>query len=85
MGRSIQQETLAEIWRTTAGGPNGLNPAEVLERRANVGWNRIESNHGFRWLPMLVKHFTNFFSLLLYVSTLLCFFAERVQPKKKGK
>ena len=58
----------------------GLEPREVAERRAELGPNSIEVAQPHRRLRLLVKQLVNFFSLLLDVSAVLCFVADRMQP-----
>lgn len=58
----------------------GLTCAEVQDRIREFGQNTIEQPRRRRWIGMLVRHFTNFFSLLLIVSAVLSFFAEWLRP-----
>ncbi len=60
--------------------PSGLTLAEVAERLAHVGHNRIDSPDRWKTLASLGKQFTHFFTILLIVSGLICFIAHRVNP-----
>ena len=60
--------------------PSGLTQAEVAERLAHVGHNRIDSPERWKTLGRLGRQFTHFFTILLIVSGLICFIAQRVNP-----
>jgi sodium/potassium-transporting ATPase subunit alpha len=60
--------------------PSGLTQAEVAERLAHVGQNRIDSPDRWKTLGSLGRQFTHFFTILLIVSGLICFIAHRVNP-----
>ncbi|WP_163337521.1 cation-transporting P-type ATPase [Desulfopila sp. IMCC35008] len=60
--------------------PSGLTMAEVAERLAHVGPNRIDSPDRWKTLTSLGRQFTHFFTILLIVSGLICFIAHRVNP-----
>jgi sodium/potassium-transporting ATPase subunit alpha len=58
----------------------GLNRREVAERRRVVGANTLEVRRRFDWMKSLARQFTNFFSLLLDLSAVICFVADGIQP-----
>ncbi|HND54450.1 MAG TPA: HAD-IC family P-type ATPase, partial [Pirellulaceae bacterium] len=74
---NVAPQAVATLLQSRA---SGLADREVVERQRELGRNTLEVRHSLRWLKLLVKHFTNFFSLLLDFSAALCFIAERVQP-----
>ncbi|GAB4336343.1 MAG: cation-transporting P-type ATPase [Desulfobulbaceae bacterium] len=53
---------------------------EVGERLLHVGPNSIEVRDRTRWLKSLARQFINFFTILLIVSSLICFLAHRINP-----
>ena len=55
----------------------GLSAAEVKHRRDQFGPNQLQQSHSSQWPRLIGKHFSNFFSLLLYGSAVLCFLAEQ--------
>jgi len=78
--RQIHNVDLAEVWSLLRSRAEGLNPAEVAQRLAEVGPNVLSSPPRWGWLRTLLKQFTNLFSLLLDVAAALCFVADHMQP-----
>ncbi len=69
-------EVLASLQSSTA----GLDEAEAGRRRAEFGSNSIEELRGQpAWLRLL-REFTHFFALILWVAAALAFFAEYANP-----
>jgi len=58
----------------------GLSQAEVRERLRHIGPNSFEVPDRSRWLKSLLRQFTNFFALLLLISSLLCGIAHLINP-----
>jgi len=58
----------------------GLSPDEAAARLEVIGPNSLEEQRGGRWLQNLLRQFTNFFTILLIISAVICFMADRVQP-----
>ena len=60
--------------------PEGLAAAEAADRLREVGRNSVEIRDPWRLLRSLLRQFTNFFTLLLFTSSAICFVAEQLQP-----
>jgi len=60
--------------------PEGLNEQEVHLRLAEIGPNTLEAPRGLWWLCSLGRQFTNFFTILLDISAVICFVADTIQP-----
>lgn len=60
--------------------PDGLNKREVTARMEEVGPNTLEAPKGLWWLHSLIRQLTNFFTVLLDISALICFVADYIQP-----
>ena len=58
----------------------GLSTTEVTERLAHVGPNRFEIVDRWKLLRSLGRQFTNFFAILLFLSAIVCFIAQRINP-----
>lgn len=58
----------------------GLAQAEAARRLARDGANRIEELHGQSIFGKLLKEFTHFFALILWLAAALAFFAEWQSP-----
>jgi sodium/potassium-transporting ATPase subunit alpha len=54
----------------------GLTSAEVHDRRRDCGPNQLSQSRSWRWPRLVAKHFSNFFSLLLYAAGAVCFLAD---------
>jgi len=76
----IQNLPTAEVYHTLASRPEGLTQAEAAERLHEIGPNSVELRDRWHHLRSLLRHFTNFFAILLFVSAMLCFIAEQLQP-----
>jgi sodium/potassium-transporting ATPase subunit alpha len=79
-GRQIHNLEPDEVFALLASSMAGLDEGEVEARRQALGENVLRAPARLRWLRTLAKQFVNLFSLLLDVSALLCFVAERLQP-----
>lgn len=63
-----------------ASGPAGLSAAEVRRRQAEFGPNRVEAaRREPLWLALL-REFSHFFALILWLAAGLAFVAERFEP-----
>ncbi len=80
MKRQIHNLAEAEVFGLLRSNPRGLSSAEAARRAREVGPNTLSPPPRFRALRLLVKQFTNLFSLLLDAAALLCFVADRMQP-----
>ncbi|MCA9086293.1 MAG: cation-transporting P-type ATPase [Planctomycetaceae bacterium] len=60
--------------------PDGLTAAEAEKRFGTFGSNRLRPPSALRWVRVLGRHLTNFFSLLLDVAAAVCFVAESIEP-----
>jgi hypothetical protein len=78
----IQSVQPGDVYDLLRSRPGGLTAAEVKSRLEDVGANTLDMDRGLLWLKTLAKHFTNFFSLLLYVSACMCFVAQFMQPSE---
>ena len=58
----------------------GLSMEEVDERQAELGKNTLEIEDRWKLLRSLLKQFTNFFTILLIISSIICFIAHRINP-----
>jgi len=76
----IQDIPVAQVFDVLHSRPEGLSAPEVAERLREVGPNAIEARRGHPRLGSLVRQFTNFFAILLYIAATLCFVADRLQP-----
>ena len=80
MARQIQHAPPERVFRLLHSRPEGLDEAEVAERRRDVGPNTLEVAEKLRWLRILVRQFTNFFTVLLDIAAVICFVADFIQP-----
>ncbi len=80
MRGQIQDIPVAQVFDVLHSRPEGLSAPEVAERLREVGPNAIEARRGHPWLGSLVRQFTNFFAVLLYIAAAFCFISDRVQP-----
>lgn len=76
----IHELTDADVFGVLRSRPQGLSEREVRARRQQVGPNCLQAPSHSRWPHRLVRHFTNFFSLLLDIAATVCFVAESIQP-----
>ncbi len=61
-------------------GAQGLSQAEAAQRLARYGANRIEKIADQSLIGKLLKEFTHFFALILWLAAGLAFFAEWREP-----
>ena len=79
-GINIAQLSTAKVSASLGGGLSGLSAQEAARRLAEFGPNRIEAVVGEPpWLT-LVREFTHFFALLLWLAATLAFVAEHFDP-----
>jgi sodium/potassium-transporting ATPase subunit alpha len=74
---ALPAREVASALRTRA---EGLEPAEVAERLSELGPNVLKAPTTFSWPRSLLRQFTNFFTLLLSASALICFVAHALRP-----
>ncbi|HKI96900.1 MAG TPA: cation-transporting P-type ATPase [bacterium] len=79
MTAQIQNAEPDRVYALLQTRPDGLTAREVAERLAEVGSNTLETRQRFRWVESLLRQFLNFFSLLLDLSALICFVADRIE------
>ncbi|MDH3870514.1 MAG: HAD-IC family P-type ATPase, partial [Desulfuromonadales bacterium] len=75
----IQNIPTERVFSTLGSQRQGLNSAEAVERLSEVGRNSVEVRDPGRLVRSLLRQFTNFFTLLLFVSAAICFVAETLQ------
>ena len=75
----IHRFSPTDVYQHLKTSPNGLSIDEIARRLSQFGPNTLKVNRPWRRLKLAIKHFTNPFSLLLYVSAVLCFVAESMQ------
>jgi len=80
MSAQIQNAAPEQVYTLLQSRPAGLSAREVAERLAQAGPNALAARAGFRWPERLARQFLNFFSLLLDLSALISFLAERLEP-----
>ncbi|MGE4580219.1 MAG: cation-translocating P-type ATPase [Desulfuromonadales bacterium] len=78
--QQIHNLSVEHVFRSLGSGPEGLSSAEAHERLQEIGKNSVEVRDPWRLTRSLLRQFTNFFTLLLFVSAIICFVAERLQP-----
>ncbi len=78
--RQIQQLTPEEVYGFLGSRREGLTPGEVEERVREVGRNTVEVRDRWKWPRTLGRQFSNFFTILLFLSAAICFVADRIQP-----
>jgi sodium/potassium-transporting ATPase subunit alpha len=78
--QQIQHVTPDEVYGYLGSRPQGLTGHEVEERLLEVGKNTVEVRDRWKWVRTLTKQFTNFFTILLNVSAVICFVADNIQP-----
>ena len=75
----IQNIPTERVFRILGSQRQGLSSAEAAERLSEVGRNSVEVRDPGRLARSLLRQFTNFFTLLLFVSAAICFVAETLQ------
>lgn len=78
--RQIQNISPEQVCLFLHSRESGLSLAEVTSRLAEVGFNTLDKEKHFVWLKNLGRQFTNFFSILLDISAVICFIADYSQP-----
>ena len=78
--RQIHNLEVPEVLSLLRSRAEGLHPAEIAERLAEIGPNALSAPPRWVWLRTLLKQFANLFSILLDVSAALCFVADRMAP-----
>nr|WP_320014461.1 cation-transporting P-type ATPase [uncultured Desulfobacter sp.] len=79
-GKQIQNLTPDRVYTLLETNPEGLHGDEVAERLLNVGRNSFDIPDRWKMLRNFAKQFTNFFTILLIVSAIICFVAHRLNP-----
>ena len=80
MARQVHNLDAGEVFGNLHSRPEGLDAEEVEERRREVGPNSLARGAQGRWLASLGRQFTNFFTILLFISAAICFVADHLQP-----
>ena len=80
MSVQLQQLPPEEVYAALHSRPDGLSPEEVAALLDELGPNRLDAPRRLWWVRSLLRQFTNFFSILLDVSAVICFIAHRLQP-----
>jgi len=76
----IQQVGIKEVFASLHSSPQGLTQQEAELRLAEYGPNAVEEVRRTSWWGMLLRQFTYFFALILWVAAALAFFADHQQP-----
>ena len=76
----IHQVAAGDVFGFLRSRSGGLTDLEADARRREVGPNRLQPPSRWRWLQGLIKHFVNFFSILLDIAAVVCFVADAIQP-----
>ena len=76
----IHQLPLDVVFATLRSAPQGLSPEEAAKRRVEFGPNRIERLPQTPVAVRLVRQFTHFFAVLLWVAALLALIADWWMP-----
>ena len=76
----IQKLSVTQVYRALDSSIDGLTSFEANERLREIGRNSIEVSDRWRLLRSLLRQLTNFFTLLLLLSALICLAAEKLQP-----
>jgi len=80
--RHIQHVNPEEVYAYLETRPEGLTRHEIEERLLEVGKNTVEVIDRWKWARTFIKQFTNFFTILLNVSAIICFVADNIEPGK---
>jgi len=78
--REIQHLDPEAVFGALSGREQGLTKSEVHERLLQVGRNTFEVPDRHKYLRSLIRQFTNFFTILLNISGIICFIAHAIQP-----
>jgi calcium-translocating P-type ATPase len=76
----IHQLPVDEALQSVRSGPQGLSSAEASRRLAEYGLNRVERVATTPPLRQLLRQFTHFFAVILWVAAFLAFVAEAFSP-----
>jgi sodium/potassium-transporting ATPase subunit alpha len=76
----IHQLSIDETFGALCTGPDGLSAPEALRRLEEYGPNRVETRAREPAIWRLLKEFTQFFSVILWVAAGLAFVAEWSDP-----
>ncbi|NDY74170.1 cation-transporting P-type ATPase [Desulfobacter hydrogenophilus] len=79
-GKQIQHLAPDRVYTLLETNPEGLHGEEVEERLLNVGRNSFDIPDRWKMLRNFGKQFTNFFTILLIVSAIICVVAHRLNP-----
>lgn len=74
----IPLETLFERFGTH--GTQGLTDAAANQRLRDEGENRLSEKKGTPWYILFIKELTGFFSILLWIASILCFIGYGLAP-----
>jgi sodium/potassium-transporting ATPase subunit alpha len=77
---NVFRVSIEEALASLGSGPKGLSAAEAARRLREFGPNRIERVRGESVLHRLLKSFTHFFAILLWVAAGVALFAAWSQP-----
>lgn len=78
--RQIHQLSPDEVFGVLGSRRTGLHPGEVEELLREVGRNTVEVPDRWKWPRTLGRQFSNLFTILLFLSAVICFVADRIQP-----
>jgi len=78
--KQLSQLAPEKVYRYLNSSPDGLTGDEVVERLAHIGPNTFEVKDPWKTFRSFAKQFTNFFTILLIISALICFGAHRINP-----
>jgi magnesium-transporting ATPase (P-type) len=78
--KKIQRLTADEALQSLQSRPEGLRQAEAQRRLTEFGRNVVEPYRGEPILRRLLKEFTHFFALILWVAAGLAFCAKWNEP-----
>jgi P-type Ca2+ transporter type 2C len=78
-GSRLDELLPTEVFTALGSGPRGLSAADVAERLARAGPNRIEETHGPGLLAALLGNLTHVMAVLLWIGGGLAFLAQLPQ------
>ncbi len=74
------QHAIEKLYAHLHSSAQGLSRAEAAQRQTKYGSNQIEKITGQPFIGRLLKEFTHFFALILWLAAGLAFFAEWREP-----
>ena len=74
------RHTIEKLYAHLHSGARGLSQADATQRLANYGANQIEKITEQSFIGRLLKEFTHFFALILWLAAALAFVAEWKSP-----